>query len=262
MTELRDLLKGRLYSPTQVDAIKSGKQVSRFDAADSGKEMNITLDKMVAIAAMAQIRTQVAHAVQTWAETDDLDKGETLYDRLDALISAIADGGIDLDGNPATDDTDDVYMVAMQAASDYMSALGADDADLETLFNSQDDDARDDAANRLLELLTDAIGDDEDAADEAVEKFAFDMDSESDIYDSADMPKGTHKTVFAIRGGKKVILRKRVGAKLKRTAKQKAALAKARMKAYKSSAIKRRVKSIKLGHKLGVYKANAGKFNG
>lgn len=101
---------------------------------------------------MAQIRTQAAHAVQVWAETDDLDKGETLYDRLDALISYIADGGIDLDDDPATDDRDDIYMVALQAASDYMSALGADDADLETLFNSKDDDARDEVAQRLVEF--------------------------------------------------------------------------------------------------------------
>ena len=260
MSGLRELLEGRLYTPQQVEAITNGKTLKeRFDAANTGKEMNPTLDKLVAVAAMADIRTKAAYAVQTWAETDDLDKDESLYDRLDALISSIADGGIDLDGNPATDDTDDVYMVAIQAASDYMSALGADDGDLETLFNGKDDDARDEAANRLMEFLVDSMGD-EDQAEDMLNAFAFDVDSESNMFDA--VPTGSHKTVFAVRGGKKVILRKRVGAKLKRTPKQKAALMKAQMKAHKPAAIKRRVKSIKIGHKLGVYRANKGKFNG
>jgi len=259
---LQDMLAGRLYTPQQVKEITEGKKPlkNRLDGADSGKEMNMTIEKMVAIAAMADIRTKAAHAVQVWAETDDLDNDESLYDRLDVLVSSIADGGIDLDDDPATDDRDDVYMVAMQAASDYMSALGADDSDLETLFNSKDDDARDEAANRLLEFLMQALGDDEDVAEEAVQDFAFDADSESNMFDA--VPTGSHKTVFAVRGGKKVILRKRVGAKLKRTPKQKAALMKAQMKAHKPAAIKRRVKSIKIGHKLGIYRANKGKFNG
>lgn len=250
---LQDMLAGRLYTPQQVKEITEGKKPlkNRLDGADSGKEMNMTIEKMVAIAAMADIRTKAAYAVQTWAETDDLDKGESLYDRLDALISAIADGGIDLDGDASTDDTDDVYQVAMQAASDYMSALGADDSDLETLFNSKDDDARDEAANRLLEFLMQALGDDEDAA-EAIQKFAFDMNSESSVFDEA--PNGTHKIVFAVRNNKKVTLRKRVGPKLKRTTNQKAALFNARIQSHTAEANRKRAKSLKLGYKLGLYK--------
>ena len=250
---LQDMLAGRLYTPQQVKDIQDGKKPlkNRLDGADSGKEMNMTIEKMVAIAAMADIRTKAAYAIQTWAETDDLDKDESLYDRLDALVSAIADGGIDLDGDASTDDTDDVYMVAMQAASDYMSALGADDSDLETLFNSKDDDARDEAANRLLEFLMQALGDDEDAA-EAIQKFAFDMNSESSVFDEA--PNGTHKIVFAVRNNKKVTLRKRVGPKLKRTTNQKAALFNARMTAHTGEANRKRAKSLKLGYKLGLYK--------
>jgi hypothetical protein len=252
MSGLRELLEGRLYTPQQVEAITNGKTLKeRFDAANTGKEMNPTLDKLVAVAAMADIRTKAAYAVQTWAETDDLDKGESLYDRLDALISSIADGGIDLDGNPATDDTDDVYMVAMQAASDYMSALGADDGDLETLFNSKDDEARDESANRLMEFLVDSMGD-EDQAEDMLNAFAFDMDSESNVFDEA--PKGTHKAVFAVRNNKKVTLRKRVGPKLKRTTNQKAALFNARIRAHTEEANKKRAKSLKLGYKLGLYK--------
>lgn len=250
MSDLRDLLEGRLYSAQQVDEVISGKKSlkHRLDGAD-GKEMNITLDKMVAIAAMADIRTKSAYAVQTWAETDDLDKGETLYDRLDALVSAIADGGIDLDDDPATDDTDDVYMVALQAASDYMAALGADDSDLDTLFNSQDDDARDEAANRLLEMLTEALGDDDSEAEEAVKNFAFDMESDGDVFDSAN-----YKKIAVIRGGKKTIIKKRLGTKLKRTPKQKAALMKAQRKSHSGSAKLHRQKSLKMGQKMNLYK--------
>jgi len=250
MSGLQEALRGRLLTPQQVDAVKNGKPRHRFDGANDkeGKEYNLSLDKMVAIAVMASIRTQVAYAVQTWVETDDLDKDETLYDRLDALISAIADGGMDLDGDPATDDTDDIYMVAMQAASDYMGALGADDADLETLFNSKDDDARNESAQRLLEFLMETLGDDEDEAEEAVKKFAFDMDSESNVFDSANFKKTP-----VIRGGKKIMLKKRLGPKLKRTAKQKAALAKAQMKAHSGQAKLKRNKSLKLGRKMGLY---------
>jgi hypothetical protein len=247
---LQDMLAGRLYTPQQVKDIQDGKKPlkNRLDGANSGKEMNMTIEKMVAIAAMADIRTKAAYAVQTWAETDDLDKGESLYDRLDALISAIADGGIDLDGDASTDDTDDVYQVAMQAASDYMSALGADDSDLETLFNSKDDDARDEAANRLLEFLMQALGDDEDAAEQAVKNFAFDVDSDGSVFDSAN-----YKKEPAIRDGKKTMLKKRQGPKLKRTPKQKASLLKAQNKAHSSSANLHRQKSLAVGHKAGLY---------
>lgn len=247
---LQDMLAGRLYTPQQVKEITEGKKPlkNRLDGANSGKEMNITLDKMVAIAAMADIRTKAAHAVQTWAETDDLDKGESLYDRLDVLVSSIADGGIDLDDDPATDDRDDVYMVALQAASDYMSALGADDSDLETLFNSKDDGARDEAANRLLEFLMQALGDDEDAAAQAVQDFAFDMDSDGNVFDSVNFKKEPH-----IRDGKKVMLKKRLGTKLKRTPKQKAALMKAQHKAHSSAANLHRQKSLNIGRKAGLY---------
>ena len=250
MSYLQDALRGRLLTAHEVEAVKSGKTRQRFDGANEkdGKEYNLTLDKIVAIAAMAQIRTQAAHAVQVWAETDDLDKGETLYDRLDALISYIADGGIDLDDDPATDDRDDIYMVALQAASDYMSALGADDADLEILFNSKDDDARDEVAQRLVEFLMQTLGEDEDAAEDAVQNFAFDLESESDVFDSANFKK-----TVAVRGGKKVILKKRLGPKLKRTAKQKAALIKAEMKAHSGAAKLKRKKSLNVGRKANLY---------
>lgn len=247
---LQDMLAGRLYTPQQVKEITEGKKPlkNRLDGADSGKEMNMTIEKMVAIAAMADIRTKAAHAVQVWAETDDLDNDESLYDRLDVLVSSIADGGIDLDDDPATDDRDDVYMVAMQAASDYMSALGADDSDLETLFNSKDDDARDEAANRLLEFLMQALGDDDSEAEEAVKNFAFDMDSDGNVFDSANFKK-----MPVIRGGKKIILKKRLGTKLKRTPKQKAALMKAQHKAHSGAANLHRQKSLNIGRKAGLY---------
>lgn len=249
MSDLQKALRGRLLTPAQVEAIKTGKPVHRFDGAnDNGKEYNLTLDKLVAIAVMSQIRTQAANAVQVWAETDDLDKDETLYDRLDVLISSIADGGMDLDGDPSTDDTNDIYMVAMQAASDYMGVLGADNADLEALFNGNDDAARNDAANRLLEFLVQTLGENEDAIDEAVEKFAFDMNSEASIFDSANFKKEV-----AIRDGKNTIVRKRLGPKLKRTAKQKASLVKAQMKAHSGQAKLKRNKSLKLGRKMGLY---------
>ena len=148
MSYLQDALRGRLLTAHEVEAVKVVKHVNalmvltkrrqrvQFNFRQNCRHCSNGTDSIL----------KLLMQVQVWAETDDLDKGETLYDRLDALISYIADGGIDLDDDPATDDRDDIYMVALQAASDYMSALGADDADLETLFNSKDDDARDEIA--------------------------------------------------------------------------------------------------------------------
>lgn len=252
MSYLQDALRGRLLTAHEVEAVKSGKTRQRFDGANEkdGKEYNLTLDKIVAIAAMAQIRTQAAHAVQVWAETDDLDKGETLYDRLDALISYIADGGIDLDDDPATDDRDDIYMVAMQAASDYMSALGADDADLEILFNSKDDDARDEVAQRLVEFLMQTLGEDEDAAEDAVQNFAFDLESESDVFDSV-----ATRTVRRVRKGKIVTVKQRIRTtKPILSQKMKDHLAEIHSKGISAKTAKKISKSLKLGHKNGLYK--------
>lgn len=252
MSYLQDALRGRLLTAHEVEAVKSGKTRQRFDGANEkdGKEYNLTLDKIVAIAAMAQIRTQAAHAVQVWAETDDLDKGETLYDRLDALISYIADGGIDLDDDPATDDRDDIYMVAMQAASDYMSALGADDADLEILFNSKDDDARDEVAQRLVEFLMQTLGEDEDAAASAVQKFAFDLESESDVFDSV-----ATRTVRRVRNSKIVTIKQRVRTtKPILSQKMKEHLAKLHSMPKSAATIKQISHSLKVGYKNGLYK--------
>lgn len=251
MSYLQDALRGRLLTAHEVEAVKSGKTRQRFDGANEkdGKEYNLTLDKIVAIAAMAQIRTQAAHAVQVWAETDDLDKGETLYDRLDALISYIADGGIDLDDDPATDDRDDIYMVAMQAASDYMSVLGADDADLEVFFNSKDDDARDEVAQRLVEFLMQAMGDDDEAA-QAVQDFAFDLESETAVFDS--VPTFTKKVV---RNGQVTTVKKRIRTtKPILSAKMKEHLAELHSMPKSASTIKQISHSLKVGHKLGIYK--------
>jgi hypothetical protein len=142
-------------------------------------------------------------------------------------------------------------MVALQAASDYMSALGADDADLETLFNSKDDDARDEVAQRLVEFLMQTLGEDEDAAEDAVQNFAFDLESESDVFDAVP----SYKTMKRVRNGKIVNVRKR-----KRTtkpilsAKMKEHLSKLHAKGITAKAAKKISKSLKLGHKNGLYK--------
>ena len=77
---------------------------------------------------IADISMSAVAVVQQWAETDDLDDGETYADRLMALFVGIADANKDGD---ITDDEQGVLEIALNAAWDYLVKLGVaeDDAD-------------------------------------------------------------------------------------------------------------------------------------
>ncbi|SET41631.1 hypothetical protein SAMN05216326_12575 [Nitrosomonas marina] len=184
---------------------------------------------------MTEMKMAAASAIQQWIETDDLDDGESSSDRLLALMVGIADENKDGD---ITDDEQDVLGMALEAAWDYLSSKGVEDDDIDALLNDFDDDA----AERVRDLVASVLPEGEDAESEDIDSFAFD----SVALDAA------YKRKIAVRGGKKVRIRKRVSGTVRLSAKQKLAIRKARRKSHSASAKMRRAKSMRVRKKAGL----------
>jgi len=186
------------------------------------------------------IRLSAIAAVQEWAETDDLDEGETSADRLLALMVGIADANKDGD---IDEDEQGVLEIALNAAWDYLLKLGVDDDDLDALFNEWDEDV----AGRVRELAASELPDGEDAAGEDMDSFVFaNEDDQEPVFDAV------YKKKLVIRKGKKVRIRKRVSGRVRLSAKQKMAIRKARRKSHSAGAMMRRMKSMRLRRKAGL----------
>ena len=157
-----------------------------LDSAAKSKAMLDDADLAAANFAAADIRANTASAIAEWAETapEDLDDGETLADRLDALLVGIADENQD---GELTDDESSVIDAALNAGYDFLVSQGVSEDDAYALLNDGDADA----ASRVQELLkgslTDADADtDPDAAAVAdVDAFTFgDADATASALDS------------------------------------------------------------------------------
>lgn len=183
----------------------------------------------------SEMRMAAAAAVQQWVEADDLDDNETSADRLFALMMGIADENKDGD---ITDDEQEVFGMALEATWDYLSGKGVEEDDIDALLNEWDSDA----AERVRDLVASVLPEGEDAEGEDIDSFAFD----SVALDAA------YKNKMAVRGGKKVRIRKRVSGTVRLSAKQKLAIRKARMKSHSASAKMRRAKSMRVRKKAGL----------
>lgn len=188
---------------------------------------------------LKDIAIGAAAAVQQWAETDDLDEGEGYADRLLSLLVGIADANHD---GEITEDEQGVLDAALNAAWDYLSQLGGEDADIDTLLNDWDEDA----AGRLRELVASALPEGEDAAAADIDGFVFGPDAKEAVFDAV------YKKVMAVRGGRKVRIRKRVSGTVRLSAKQKLAIRKARMKSHSAGAQMHRMKSLRLRRRVGL----------
>ncbi|MCP5245678.1 MAG: hypothetical protein H6937_06945 [Burkholderiales bacterium] len=184
---------------------------------------------------MTDMKMSAASAIQQWVETDDLGDNESSSDRLFALMVGIADENKDGD---ITDEEQDVLEMALEAAWDYLSGKGVEDDDIDALLNEWDNDA----AERVRDLVASVLPEGEDAEGEDIDSFAFD----SVALDAA------YKNKVAVRGGKKVRIRKRVSGTVRLSAKQKLAIRKARMKSHSASAKMRRAKSMRVRRKAGL----------
>ncbi len=229
-------LANRGMSEVLRDAMKSG--VSTKPALDSAEDTGSELmgaDDFT----LKDIKLSVAAIIQQWVETDDLADGETYADRLLALMIGIADENHD---GEITDDEQGVLDMALNAAWDYLASKGAADEDLDILLNDWDGDV----ADRVRDLVASVLPEGEDESDSDIDNFAFSAGDQEPALDAA------YKMKMAIRGGKKVRIRKRVSGTVRLSAAQKVGLRKARMKSHSATARMRRAKSMKIRRKSGL----------
>ena len=208
---------------------------------DKKKSPMLTLD--AAETAESYVSTDVAMraaaTVQQWAETDDLEDGETYSDRLYAMFVGIADSNKD---GEISDDESDLIMAALNAGYDYLLSNGVSEADASKLLNDWDDDT----AERVRDLLAESLPDGIDAEQEDLDNFVFSAEENEPVLDAV------YKKTFAIRHGKKVRINKRISGTVRLSAKQKVAIKKAQMKSHSASAMMRRMKSMKLRRRAGL----------
>lgn len=190
----------------------------------------------MAAAELAILKVDIGGLVAAWAETDEdeLDAGETLADRFDAMMIGLVDA--DKNGK-LSDDELSVLDIAYNVAYDVLTSRGASHDDVIALINEADEIA----SENIHELLINTSADGEEAELAAINAAAFEFDEDSD---SAVMD-ATYKRAVAIRNGKKVIVRKRIAGTVRLSAKQKAAIKKMQRKAHSGSARAKRLKSLK-----------------
>lgn len=188
------------------------------------------------------IALKATNALHEWTETDDLDEGETLADRLTGLIVGIADanqdGEIDADEQSVID-------VALNAAWDYLSQSGVDESDISSLLEDWDAGA----AERVRDHLVNVLPQGEDAAQDDIDDFVFgsDDDDQDAVFDAA-----TYKKKIVFKHGKKTKVNKRIAGHVKLSGKQKLAIRKMLLKSHSAGAQVRRAKSVKMRSNSGM----------
>ena len=185
------------------------------------------------------IAMSAAAAIQQWAETDDLDDGETFADRLMAMMIGIADENKD---GEITDEEQEVVSMALEAAWDYLSSMGVSDDDCSALLNDWDADA----GERVRDLAASVMPEGETASYQALESFVFGSEASESIMDAA------YKNVMAIRGGKKMRIKKRISGTVRLNGKQRVAIRKAGLKSHSVGARMKRMKSMRIRKQMGL----------
>lgn len=193
----------------------------------------------------AQIRDDAAAVLPVWVGTDDLDEGETLADRLLALLAGLADQDGDDDLTP---DEEEVLNLLAQAFADLLVSMGVTEADAIAVLVDGDDAA----AQRIVELLQDQ--DLEDNA--AIDSFVFGPAATQSLLDSASgqLLDAVYRKKLVVRQGKKVRINKRISGNVHRSAAQKVAIRKAMRKAHSAKARMMRMKSMKVRARSGLNK--------
>lgn len=217
-----------------------------------------------------QARSDALNIITGLLETvsnNEYEDDELPTDVLDGLIMEATDSTDD------EDDSDDTYFDLLSGAiSDGLESLGVDESVISDMFSDDLDVANtaiESAVNTAIANLPDAG----DSLDEFVRHFIFGSDDSEEVaeFDSIGKKikaqngamrvrkvggrKIAYRGTIAVRKGKKVIVNKRIGnQKVRLSAKQKGAMKKARLKAFTANAIRGRVRSLKKGHRLGIYK--------
>lgn len=183
-----------------------------------------------------EMRQDAVNIVQEWAESE-LEAGEGFGDRLYALIVGSAtEGDEDL-----TDDEADYAAAVAELVGDYLEGKGVEAADVDALL-SDDPSFDNDVAARIHDALLDNLPQGEDAMLDDADNFINGNDDE--------MLDAVYKKVVAIRGGRKVRIKKRVSGQVRLTAAQKGAIRKMHKKAFSGAAKMKRAKSMRLRQRL------------
>lgn len=223
MTEyLRKAMMPRIVAKPSLDSVDAGRNLS---GADDYTIKDITLS--------------AAAAIQLWAETDDLDDGESYADRLMALMVGIADANKD---GEITDDEQGVLNVAINAAWDYLVIKGVSEEDAGALLNDWDAST----AERVRELVASVLPEGEGESDADLDDFVFGDNDQEPMLDAA------YKKIVAFRGGKKVRINKRISGTVRLSAKQKVGIRKMQMKSHSAGARMHRMKSMRMRRKSGM----------
>lgn len=247
-TQLFDFLDP-LNQPMMLDSA-AGQAAAAIGQADSlnDKALNSEIQSMRKAALIA-----VFILADSIAEKD-LAEDELPSDRLDSLIAGIASGAddeeLDLD-----DSAMDMVIACMQ---DALATLGVSDELIASMFST--DSEADEAIEAAAEIVISntPTGDD---IDELVDLFVYgEAEDDEWLLDGVSLGKTTiksgkfgkvvYKAIKAIRNGKVAIVNKRVSGKVKLSAKQRAALNKARKKAGSSASVSKRIRSMAKARKL------------
>ena len=191
-----------------------------------------------------------------------LEEDELPTDRLDSLIIDALDGA---------DDEDGTYESALVASiDDAFSTFGVDDSVIQEIF-SDNVDAADAAIEAAASTVIANMPDEGDPLDELVREFIYGEPDEEEGFDSIGGKKKLsrgqmstktvggrkvrYKAIAAIRNGVRAIVNKRLpGQKVRLSGDQKAGLKKARLKAMSANSIRKRIKSLTKGKKMGLHK--------
>lgn len=217
---------------------QGNKQKPVLDDAGEGPALSGADDYTIHDISMAAVA-----AVQQWAETDDLDDGESYSDRLMALFVGIADANKDGD---ITEEEQGVLNVALNAGWDYLVNLGVTEEDAGSLLNDWDDEA----ADCVRDLVASVLPEGEDEAGSEIDSFVFSEEDQESALDA--VLDAVYRKKLVVRNGKKVRVNKRISGVVRLSPKQKVAIRKARMKSHSAGAMMRRMKSMRLRRKSGL----------
>ena len=233
-----------------VDSVNTAKkEVAEESLLDSvGLNSEIQNLRKLALALVFTLATSVLE--------NDLDEGELPSERLDKLLAGIAsdDDGEEVEVDESTLD------IIIANVQDALATLGVDDGLISAMFG--DDTDADEAIEAAAEIIESnkPQGDD---LEEFEDLFVYGEATDDELLlDGVSLGKTTaksgkfgkviYKAVKAIRNGKMTVVNKRVSGKVKLSAKQRAALKKARKKAGSSGAIKRRMRSMKKARDMNI----------
>ena len=274
-TKIAQQQRERQIEQSQFDGIK--------EAAEQIQAQHDPIAERVAISAIADMRVAAMSIVLNTALI--VTEGQGDIDPEDEMLPSEVLDNLMLEQVQEDDEDDDteidpmVKSVLSAHVADAFSSLGVGDDVINDLFAS-DTDVADTAIESACQTVVENLPQDGDPLDEFVMAFAFGYDAEALVadgsdeyteegYDSAMFDAGgnskkplragattvkktkfgtvRYKGVKAMRHGKVVVINKRISGHVRLSAKQKAALKKARRKAHNGLASMSRMTSIRRG---------------